>query len=456
MKSADSNICIFIRTFSLLDGYGTVKEYASRAKDIDLTCLCISDHGMMGAVPSQIAACEKHGLNAIFAVELFINPLQAKLETEEGRKAYKEGLTEAQKLRYRKSNHLLAIAYSEEGYKNLVRLSSWGYLYGWGGFPQRPRVNKEVLKQHREGLIFSSCCYASEIGWTFDTQGPDAAEDVVREYMEMFGENFRLEIMMLDFVKQKPYDLFIIKMHLKYHVPIFLSQDVHYARPEDSRMQQLMLMVQTKKTIQEIDVLVATGVDVFEKQDTQLWQKSETEINHMWSTRYSDTIDLDIFKAAKNETLNVCQKAKGVKLDRTIKLPQLPFADDRLLEEIRKGLKSRHVTPTKQVLSRIQEEYELIKRKGFSSYFLIEKMFTDKAREICPMVLGFGNGDEAVGPGRGSAVGAMTSYLLGITDVNPLDHDLLFSRFISEDRGRKMVIRFKKVEPITHGNIASC
>lgn len=434
--------------YSLLDGYATVPELAARAVKNGQKHLCISDHGMMGAVPNQIAACAKNKLEPIFAVELFVNPYQIPMDNDEERKKYVADLSEENKVLYRKNNHLLAIAYSEEGYRNIVRLTSWGYLYGWGGKPSRPRVNLELLMQHKEGVIFTSCCYASQIGFAFETQGWDAAEDMVCRYMAMFGENFRLEIMMLDFHKQKPYDKFIIAMHMKYHIPMILTQDVHYAEPEDSKMQQKMLMMQTGRTIQELEKVVAEGGDAFELQDSQLWLKSEDELNKFWESSYSDVIDYEVFKQAKRESVRLCEKASGVKLNRDLKLPQFPNADDRLLEEIKKGVRLRGLKTTPLYMDRIKEEYELITRKGFSTYFLIEKMFTDIARSKGPEILGYGDPEDMVGPGRGSAVGAITSYLLGVTDVDPIEHDLLFSRFISEDRGRKLKYKMDGVEPL--------
>lgn len=360
-----------------------------------------------------------------------------------------EGLTEIEKFRLRKSYHLLAIAYNEVGYSNLVRLSSWGHVYGFGGVPARPRVNYEQLLAHKEGLIFTSCCYASQIGHAFDTQGKDAAMDMVAKYIEMFGENFRLEIMLLDFAKQKPYDRFIIEAHEKFGVPLFISQDTHYCDAEDSKYQQYMLMVQTGRTIAEIERLQAEGADLFELQDQQLWMKSEEELNDYWSRKYSDVVDYEIFKEAKRESVRICEKAQGVKLDRSNKLPQIPNDTELLREAVIRGAMWRNIPKTLEYQKRLVEEYELICRKGFASYFLIQKQMVDEARRISPQLLGWGSGSEACGPGRGSGVGALTCYCLGITGIDPIKHDLLFSRFLSEARGGKtMKVRFSNIDPV--------
>ena len=148
-------------------------------------------------------------------------------------------------------------------------------------------------------------------------------------------------------------------------------------------------------------------------------------------------------------SVEICKKAKGVELDRSLKLPNLPDADLILKEEVFKGMRIRGVSKNPEYVNRVMEEYSLITRKGFSSYFLIQKAMTDEARRVCKQILGYGDGSQAVGPGRGSAVGSLICYLLGITNVDPVYEGLLFSRFMSEARGgRSIVLKFKNSQPI--------
>ncbi len=428
---------------SLLDGFAFVDEYARRAPQINQKYLCITDHGMMAAVPSQIKECEANGIDPLFGNELYVNPLQRAFENDNDKAAYIASLSEEDKKAFGLGSHLLAIAQNETGYKNLVKLTSWGWLNG--KHRGKPRVNHEQLRKHKEGIIFTTCCYNSEVGRAFDTGGEEKAEEKLLELREIFGDNYYLEIMMLDFVKQPAYDRFIIKMHDKYHMPIILSGDCHYCFKEHSHNQRLMLMVQTGRTISQIKASMESGEakDFFELQDANLWLKSEEEQNEMWAAKYRDVIDYEIFKLAKRTTVEVCEKAKGVKLDRTNKLPQLPDCDLILKEKIVEGFKRRNL-PSRQVyLDRIKREYGLICKKEFSSYFLIQKMMVDEARRVAPSILGWGDGSEAVGVGRGSAVGSLVCYCLGITDVDPIKEDLLFERFLSEARGGKsMKVRF--------------
>lgn len=441
--------------FSTLDGFATVEELAGRAPQINQKFLTISDHGMMGAIPRQIRACDiindKMGadtLSPIFACELYINPLQKSTDLEVPAAVYKSLPPEEQKV-FRASPHLLAIAHNEVGYKNLVKLSSWGWTKG---FYYKPRINYEKLLECKEGLFFTSCCYNSEVGRAFDRFGEDAAYDVIQKYIDMLGkENYFLEFMLLDFVKQKPYNAFIIKAYEKFGLKLIVTNDCHYCKAEDSQYQRLMLMVQNKRTLKEIEESLKKNEnqEFFELQDSNLWFKSEEELNLKWEKDYQDVIPLELFQEAKRNTVEICNKSKGVKLDRTLKLPQIPDADDILKEEMIKGFNYRKLPKTREYLDRLKEEYSLITRKGFSSYFLLQKKMTDEAKRVCREILGFGDGSQAVGPGRGSAAGALICYCLGITNVDPVREGLLFSRFLSEARGgRSINLEFKNLDPL--------
>lgn len=427
--------------FSTLDGYAQVEEYAERCTQINMDYLCVTDHGMMGVIPRQIRACEKMGVKPIFGCELYVN------DTRVHRDDIKL-LPPDEKAEASTSYHLLAIAYNNIGYSNLVQLTSWGWL---NGFYKKPRVNHEQLIKHREGIIFTSCCYNSEVGKAFDRGGEEAGFAMIEKYMAMFPGNYYLELMLLDFHKQKPYDAFIIKAAEKYGLPLIVTNDCHYCNKHDSRQQRYMLMIRGNTTIKDVQMKVDTGEDVFEMQDQNLYFKSEVEMNEKWQQMYSDVIPYELFTRAKLNTVEVCRKAAGVELDRSVKLPQLPNANEDLKQRLYQGFRWRGLQNKKEYRKRLQEEFELIARKGFSSYFLIQQIMTDEARRTCPEILGWDAGDFAVGPGRGSAVGSLVCYCLGITNVDPVRHGLLFSRFLNESRGgRQMKTRFVS-QPISEG-----
>ena len=455
-----------------------VSEYAERMKEINQKYLCITDHGVMGAVPQQIVESEKHNLFPLFGAELYVNNLQPEVQFRENstefRKSLGDGSTESRtcpgdgkkpslmQKKFDKSSHLLAIAYNSVGYSNLVRLTSWAWIHG---YYRRPRVNHQVLQKYKEGIIFTSSCGNSEIANAFmgerdEYNNPifneDAGFEMLEKYIAMFGKNFYLELMMLDWKMQKPYDRFLIKAHERYKIPLIMTQDCHYCKQEHSHNQRLMHMQQNKRTLGEVQAMIDAGDadNLFELQDTNLWLKSEDELNSKWESDYQDVIPYELYQQSKSNTIKICELAKGIELDRQIKLPKMPDADEVLMEHIKHGFLLRHCPKTPEYSKRIKEEYELICEKGFSSYFLIQKMMTDEARSKGPEILGFGDGSECVGPGRGSVCGSLVAYCLRLHDVEPIIHNLKFSRFLSPARGGKQMRIRHTLEPIPHERIA--
>ena len=399
---------------SLLDGHGFVEDYAAKWKSHG-DYLSVSDHGMMSAIPSLIKSCmptnkkddvnKNKKLTPIFSMEAYVNPLQIEYDTEKQLKDYIKSLNPEEQKKLRTSYHLLAIAYNDIGYENLVTLSSLAWTKG---HYYRPRVNHKQLVKYKEGIIFTSCCYASEIAQAFDAGGDEAGFAMIEKYMAMFGENFYLELILLDFVKQKPYNAFIIRAHNKYKVPLIISCDTHYVNAKDSRYQQLMLMVQTKRTIKDIEKRIqeSGGQDLFELQDTNLWMKREEEINAKWQSDYRDIIDYELFKQAKLNTVEICRKASGISLDRSMKFPIIENANEILQKEMTEGFKRRKLSfYSKEYTHRLKEEYNLICRKGFASYCLMVKAITDEACRVFSELLGWGNGADALSPGRGCLSG---------------------------------------------------
>jgi len=448
--------------YSLLDGFATCDEYAARMREINQKHLCITDHGVMGSIPEQIAACEmvdgkpvkgEHKLFPIFGVELYVNPMQPKVANRDESAAFRKSLgdnsgevTPLQK-KFDKSNHLLAIAYNLTGYTNLVRMTSWAWIHG---YYRRPRVNHEILQQYKEGIIFTSTCGNSEIAQAFFEGGDEAGFAMIEKYMAMFGEHFRLELMMLDWKMQKPYDAFLLRAHAKYGIPLFLSQDCHVCKKEHTHNQHLMLLQKGKKTLADVAALIESGDadDVFELQDSNLWLKSEEELNEKWDSDYSEIIDYDLYKQAKENTVKIAEFCKGVQLDREIKLPRIPDAEAVLWDEVKKGFIQRQCPKSPAYLKRIREEYDLITEKGYASYFLIQKMMTDEARDYTKRVLGF-DPMYGVGPGRGSVCGSLLAYTLRLHDLDPLLHGLKFSRFLSPVRGGKQTKFIHTINPVS-------
>lgn len=430
-----------------MDGIGTVAEYAQRMKEINQQYLCVTDHGVMGAVPQQVEQSEKHGLYPIFGCELYCNPMQPEVQTRAESAEFRKNLPEDEQPSFDRSPHIVAVAYTNEGYSNLVRMCSWGWIHG---FYRKPRINHDVLRKYKEGIIFTTACAASETAVAFFKGGEDAGFQKLEELIDIIGkDHLYLEINMLDFKDQRPYNQFMIRCHDRYGLPLVLTQDCHYAYKDHSHLQRLALMSQSGKTIQEIQALIESGEagDIFELQDTNLWCKSEDELNQKWESDYQD-IDYELYKQAKANSVEIARRCKGVEIDRSIKLPQVENDRERLMEEIKIGFKQRHCPDTAEYQKRIEEEYQLICDKGFASYFLITKEMLDVAREEGKKILGFGDGSECVGPGRGSVCGSLVAYCLRLHDVEPIINELRFSRFLSPARGGKQMRIRHTIKPV--------
>lgn len=399
---------------------------------------------MLAAIPDQIIECQANGLNPIFAMEAYYQPDHPTSGFED--------MVPEEKKKIKKSYHLLLIALNNIGLTNLIYLSSWSWMHG---YYYKPRINKEMLIKHKEGLLATSSCYNSEIGQAFDKYGPEAADEKIKWYKNLFGDNYYLEIMLLDFVKQKPYDKYIFEASQRFNIPTILTNDCHYCLKEDSLYQRYMLMIQKKTTLKDIEKKLKEDdkAEIFELQDQNLWMKSEEELNQKWFESYQDVIPYDFFETSKENTIKICQRAKGIEIDRSPKFPQIEDAFQKLktivLDEFvrrqNEFSKKQNGKTMNDYQNRISEELDLIRRKDFSSYFLVQKQIVDEARKKAPEILGYGSGENAVGPGRGSGGGSFINYLLGITDVDPIEFDLLFSRFLNENRGGKTIrTRFTK------------
>jgi DNA polymerase-3 subunit alpha len=423
--------------YSLLDGIGTIEEHAERRKEINQRFLCITDHGVMGAIPDQIKEGEAKGLHPLFGCELYTNRLQPEVEYRAQSAEFRKDLSEADQKKFDRSPHLVAVAETDEGYSNLVRMSSWAWMHG---FYRKPRINYDILRKYHEGIVFTTACAASQTAVAFFDHGEEAAYAELEELISIIGKNhLYLEINMLDFEPQKPYNQFMIKCHYKYGLPLYLAQDAHYAKKEHALLQQLALLGQTKRTLADINAMIASGEagDIFELQDKNLYIKSEHELDEMYDLKYKDIIPYDLYVMAKENSVRIAERCKGVQIDREVKLPQFPEAEAKLWEETERGFKLRGCPDNSLYHERIKEEYDLICEKGFASYFLIEKEMLDVARVEGAKILGFGSPADIVGPGRGSVCGSLLAYCLRIHDVEPIIHDLRFSRFLSPARGGK-------------------
>ncbi len=380
--------------YSLLDGACRIPEILAIAKSFKMDSLAITDHGnMFGAIEFYLEA-RKAGIKPIIGCEVYVAP-QSRLNKS-------GGIEDA-------ANHLILLARDETGYHNLMKLVSIGYLEG---FYYRPRIDKEVLALHSEGLIASSACLKGEIACLIQENRFNDALKVASAFVKIFGKgNFYLEIQANSIPEQKIVNDGLIRISKELNIPLVATSDVHYPTKDKSAAHEALLCIQTQSTLDDPKHM--------RFQTSEFYFRSPEEMKVLFS---------DCPEALKN-TLEIASRC-NLELDfNKMHLPKYTAPDGLtketfLLQLCEKGLAAKGLNNNPEIQKRLDHELTIIQSMGFVSYFLIVWDFIHYAKSQ----------GIPVGPGRGSAAGSLVSFLLGITDLNPLDYGLLFERFLNPER----------------------
>ena len=381
--------------YSLLDGASRIKELVQRTKELGMDSIAITDHGVMYGAIAFYKEAMAQGIHPIIGCEVYVAP-QSRHER-----------AEVDGVRY---YHLILLAENEIGYRNLVRLVS---LANIEVYYYKPRVDKDLLRQYHEGIIALSACVAGEIPRSILRGDPERTDEILAEYVDIFGrDNFFLELQDHGLPEEKTVNHALRDLSKKHDIGLVATNDIHYVRAEDSEFHDILLCVQTGRTINDPNRMRFSGPDYYLKSEAEM-----TAIFH----DYPGAVE------------NTAKIAARCRVDFTFGELQLPFypipekfADDdaylRTLCEER--LPERYSEITNEIRLRLDYELGVIHGMGYASYFLIVWDFINYAR---------GHG-VAVGPGRGSAAGSIVAYLLGITNIDPLRYALLFERFLNPER----------------------
>ena len=380
--------------YSLLDGAGRIKDLIRRVKEQGMTAVALTDHGSMYGAVEFYKQAQKQGVKPLIGCEVYVAPRSRKEKTAvEGESYY----------------HLVLLAANNEGYRNLIELVSRGYSEG---FYYKPRVDREILRQYSGGLIALSACIAGEIPAMLLKNDPQGAEELAREYRDIFGrDHFYLELQDHGMEEQRQVNPELAALAKKLDIGLVATNDIHYIDKRDAECHDVLLCIQTGKTVQD-EARMKFPNDEF-------YLKSPAEM-------------AEVFAAYPEALANTCRIAErcNVTFDfGSLYLPDFPVpagvtADGYLECLCREALPGRYGDPGPDVLARLDFELAVIREMGYSSYFLIVWDFVKYARqESIP-----------VGPGRGSAAGSLVSYLLGITNIDPLKYGLLFERFLNPER----------------------
>ena len=386
--------------YSLLDGLAKIDELVKRAAELEMDSLAITDHGSLYGAIEFYQKAKRAGIKPIIGCEMYV--------------AY-ERMSDRRPGVDDKRYHLTLLASNNEGYKNLIKLVTKAHLEG---FYYKPRIDKDLLRQHSSGLIALSGCFAGEVPRAIRNKKIEAAEHLVREYQEILGkDNFYLEIAPhFNYPDQKIINDGLIFLSQKTGARLVATNDIHYVKPEDAEAQDILVSVQTgAKSLGDEDRLSMRGANLSMRSPEEMSSLFPDHPEAIAATQdIASRINLDI-ELGKN------------------KLPRFSvpenFDENSYLKELcLTGMKRRYVnaddTLIKSVTERLNYELQVIIKTRFASYFLIVQDFVNWARA----------NHIVVGPGRGSAAGSIVSYLLGITNIDPLKYNLLFERFLNPDR----------------------
>ncbi|MBN2433643.1 MAG: DNA polymerase III subunit alpha [Spirochaetes bacterium] len=382
--------------YSALDGAITVKKLIERTADYGMTAVAISDHGNMCGAIDFYETARKKGIKPIIAQEFYIAP-----DSRFNRKYSKGENT---------NYHLMLYAKNNTGYLNLLKLSSIGYL---DGFYYKPRIDFEVLEQYKEGLICSTACLAGEIPQKILSKNMDAARETAKIYQKLFGEDhFYLEMQDHGLPEQQIVNEGLVQLSKELSLPLIATNDCHYTDKDDAYAHEVLLCIQTGKTMED-ESRMRFGTNEF-------YFKKPEDMERLFS-HYPDAIH-NTQKIA--DMCDVELKLNNPVLP-TFTVPDGFTLDSYMRELVYKGAAERYGKElSEKVKEQIEYELSVITNMGFSGYFLIVWDFINHARKK----------GIPVGPGRGSAAGSIVSYCMGITQLNPLDYNLLFERFLNPDR----------------------
>ena len=437
--------------FSLLDGASPIDDMFVKAKADGMRAVALTDHGNMFGAFKFVNAGLKYGVKPIVGCEFY-------MVEDRTRRSF---VGDTKDKRY----HQLILAKNQKGYENLSLLCSLGYIEGLYG--KYPRIDKSILKKYSEGLIATSCCIGAEIPQAILFKGEAEAEKLLKEYLEIFGDDFYIELQRHGIqnidgtgMSQEDVNQVLIKFAKKYDLHVIATNDSHYMEEDDALPHDILLCVNTGSRMTDPKGY-GKGMR-FAFPNNEFFFKTQAEMGRLFA---------DLPEALDNtnlvvDSIETPQLTRDVLLPNFVMPPEFKSQDDYLKHLTFEGAKKRYPDLTSEIEERLLFELSVIKDSGYPGYFLIVQDFTSVARDM----------GVSVGPGRGSAAGSAVAYCLGITNVDPIAYDLLFERFLNpervslpdididfDDEGRQKVIDYvvdkygknQVAQIITYGSMAA-
>jgi len=380
--------------YSFLDGMCKFEELIDIAKKYNMPAVAITDHGNMHGVVEFYEAIYKSGIKPIIGMEIY--------------------LVDSIKNNTREKNHLVLLVKNETGYKNLIKIASFASTYG---AYYKPTADKECLSEHSEGLIAMTSCIHGEIPKKIINNDYEGAKEAAKEYLKIFGDsNFYLELQNHGLEEEIIMNRGLKTLSSELSIPLVVTNDVHYIKKEDAKVQDILLCVQTGQTLKSSDRLNFKTKEFYFKNYNEMKNLFPEDIQALQTTY---------------EIANKCNFE--MKLNNKPLMPAYKVEDENIssddynayFEKIaREELPKRYKSITKEIQERFEYEVKQIQKLGFAGYFLIVRDIINFAKK----------NNIAVGPGRGSAAGSIISYILGITNIDPIKHKLIFERFLNPER----------------------
>lgn len=407
--------------YSLLDGAANIESLYKKAIADNMPGLAISDHGNMFGVFKFVAEAYKHKVNPDDKKSpLKVKPIVGcEFYLTENRQ--RKNFTKEEK---DPRHHQILLAKNEQGYRNLVKLTSLGYIEGL--YSKYPRIDKELIHRYHEGLIATTCCLGAMVPQMILRKGEEEAENEFKWWLNIFQDDYYVEIQRHGMAEQDRVNEVLLRFARKYNVKVIASNDSHYVDQSDFNAHDILLCINTNEKISTPALREFTDDDVLIKNkrfafpNDQFYFKKTDEMNKVFQ---------DLPEAIDN-TNEIVDKVELLDLKRDILLPHFKVpanfqSQDEYLEHLTwEGAKRRYDIMTPEIEERLKFELFTIRTMGFAGYFLIVSDFIKAGRDMGVFV----------GPGRGSAAGSVVAYCIGITNIDPIKYNLLFERFLNPDR----------------------
>ncbi len=382
--------------YSLLDGSNKIKEYVQRVKELGMNSAAITDHGVMFGCVDFYKAAKEAGINPIMGCEVYVAP---------GSRFDKEAAGQNDERYY----HLVLLAENNQGYDNLMKIVSSGFVEG---YYYKPRVDLEILEKYHEGIIALSACLAGEVARHLKRGFYEEGKKAAIRYEKIFGKgNFFLEMQDHGIPEQKMVNQQLVRLSHETGIELVCTNDVHYTYANDETSHDILLCIQTGKKVQDEDRMRYEGGQYYVKSPEEMAQIFPYMLEALENTqKIADRCHVEIeFGVTKLPKFDV---------------PEGYTSWEYLNKLCFDGLERLYHPATPELRQRLTFELDTIKNMGYVDYFLIVWDFIRYARE----------NDIIVGPGRGSAAGSLVSYTLGITQLDPIRYQLLFERFLNPER----------------------